>query len=547
MLVYLKVKNLAVIDEAVLEVHPGFVCLTGETGAGKSLVLDALSLLSGMRASTDLVRSGCEKAIVEAEFQVDDVDLELIDGDALFLRREINRNGRSRAFVNGVAVPNHVLQRYAECAFEIFGQSGQQVLLKPASHLAIFDQFAGLEGQAQDLGLAVEEFKGALKDYWKAMDQEAERLKQIDFLHHQMAEIDAVGPDAEDDDIDRKLNRAYNRELIRQKRLTVDELIDRKMVPDLVDLTEDVGKLAEFEPALGPYLEQLASMQGLLDELRRDVDGACEEESSGGDLDKLQARHSDLNRLFMKYGRNVGEVQAERKRLETELERLKAQQADSQKGWQLLVTRYADLVSKRDQLVARRRKALKAFDAGVSSELSRLSFPRASFQTQFEAPTWLANLPEAREIKLQGSRMQFLFSPNPGEDARPLAKIASGGELSRIMLALITTINPEHRRTMVFDEVDAGIGGETATHVGRRLARLGRGKQVICVTHLAQVACVADQHYKIEKYVIDGRTHTRLVLCDRDQRVSELARLMGGDPSSESLRRHAEAMMEGQA
>jgi len=544
MLRFLKIRNLAVIDQAELEVARGFVCLTGESGAGKSVLIDALLLLGGGRASSDLVRTGCDKAVVEAEFELDEVpeELELLDGPQLFLRREVGKDGKSRAFVNGVMVPAGILGQYGEFAFEIHGQHGQQRLLKAAYHQGVFEEQTGLRDKAEAFDRTLDAFKGRLKQYWTLKDSEAERLKEMDFLRMQLAEIDAVGPKDEDADLDQRLKVARNAERIRSGKERLSKLLSRDLVPRLAEAEKLMEGLREFLPDLEPYLKEMVTLSTSL----RDLDAEVQFMGEGDDattLADLEARESQLNRLFLKYGRDLEEVTAERAALAARLKDLNATTTGLDGVWRALEKDYRDLLAGRTALHAARVDAAAHFEEKVRHNLDKLALKGAVFQLDNRWEPWPETLGKDRDLHLHGAHIQFLFSPNPGETARPLARVASGGELSRVLLALIAAFDRGTSRLLVFDEIDAGLGGETAHAVGAMLKKLGDAHQVLCVTHFAQVARCARQQIKIEKTVDGGRTYTRLVACDYEGRVSELARLMGGDSGAASLREHARAML----
>ncbi len=544
MLRYLKIQNLAVIDQAAIEIGAGFVCLTGESGAGKSVLIDALLLLGGGRSAADLVRTGCDKAVVEAAFELGDVspELELLEGRELFLRREVSADGKSRAFVNGVMVPAGILGQYGELAFEIHGQHGQQRLLKPAFHREIFDEHSGLRERVEGFERALDEFRSKYRTYWNLKDSEAERLKEIDFLQMQIGEIDEVKPGEADLDLDQRLKLARNAEMIRSSRERLGTLLGRNLLPNLGEAEKLIDGLAEYLPELKPYLAEVSSVATSLGELRSELN-IWDPVEDAGRLAELEARETLLNRLFLKYGRDLEEVLAERKRLGARLLELRQAGAGLEEHWAALLRQYESLGTLRQTLHQARLHSAETFAGNVRAHLDELALPGAVFEVDIQWADWPTKIDGLRELQLASPQIQFLFSPNPGESARALARVASGGELSRVLLALIAAFQRKTSRLLVFDEIDAGLGGETAHAVGRSLRQLGNLHQVLCVTHFAQVARFADQQIKLEKAVEGGRTFTRLVTCDFEARISELARLMGGDAAAESLREHARALL----
>ncbi len=544
MLRYLKIENLAVIDQAELDVGDGFICLTGESGAGKSVIIDALLLLGGGRASADLVRTGNAKAIVEAEFEIDapvtDEAFDLLDGEQLFLRREVTKEGKSRSFVNGSAVPNAVLQRYSALAFEIHGQHGQQRLMKERTHLTIFDAQTGMTDLARDFERAFSAFRKNWQHYWELRDGEAQRRRELDFIRQQIKEIKDVNPNEEDFDLDFRLRQARNTEAIRANRHDLHELLGRDLVPGLRKSKKLLEQLIEFDPVLEPYLEQVESLSFTLQDLHGDTMGDWMPDDSLADLEQ---RENDLNRLFFKYGLNVQEVLDELARLEESAVALEADTAGLDGRWRDLEKEYGVLQKQRTAVEQKRLAAAKTFSATIESELHDLHLKGAGFVVDHQWDAWPEALSQDRELSFAALRFRFLFSANPGEPAKALSKVASGGELSRVMLALIHSFQRKQAVLLVFDEIDAGLGGETVHAVGEKLASLGRDHQVMCVTHFAQVARFADQQIKLEKSVRDGRTFSSLVVCDHEQRIAELARLLGGDSSSSSLLDHARQLI----
>ncbi len=547
MLRTLRVKNLAIIDLAELELDGGFVCLTGESGAGKSVLIDALLLLAGTRASSDLVRSGCDKAVVEASFTLPEQspEHELLEGDELFLRREVTAEGRSRALVNGVMVPNSVLGSYAELAFEIHGQHGQQRLLRQTDHLGIFDEQVALSDQSQAFRARLEELRTDFRAWWEQKDGEARRLKEIDFLKLQIAEIAEVGPREEDADLELRLKAARNGETIRAARADLATLLNGDLMPGLTRLTRLLDTLREYDPSLDAYREQVDGASATLGDLFAEV-SYRDDEYDAAALRAMEERENALNRLYMKYGRNLEEVMAEHATLKRRLAALQGASSGLEEGRRALEARYAELLEAGRALQAAREKAAIPFARKVEKKLRSLAMPGARFAVHCHAPAWPARLTEDRVLALPAPELSFQLAANAGEPLRPLARVASGGELSRVLLALISAFQRDSGRLLVFDEIDAGLGGETAHKVGRELADLGRRHQVLCVTHFAQVARFADHLIKIEKKVRGGRTTTSLVSCDTEQRVDELTRLLGGDEASPDLRQHARKLLAAQ-
>jgi DNA repair protein RecN (Recombination protein N) len=441
-------------------------------------------------------------------------------------------------------VPNAVLQNYGDLAFEIHGQHGQQRLLKARNHLHIFEEQTGLGGDFADFAKAMAEFRAAFRHFWELKDGEAERLKEIDFIDHQLTEIDGIAPSEEDRELEDKLRLARNHELIRAREQELHNLLSENLIPDLKRCERLVREIAEFKAPLKPYLNDLESLTASFGELQAEFnDFQDPDDNAEVELAHLEARETALNRLFMKYGRDLDEVLAERERLQQRATELKRDSSGLEQQWSQLSKTYAALCTRKTKLDRSRQTAIKGFARAVKDHLRDLALKGASFEIGYTWPDWPAELPQTRDLNLAKPDFEFLFSPNPGEPVKPISRVASGGELSRVLLALISAFQRNGARMLVFDEIDAGLGGETAHAAGAKLAGLGKGHQVVCVTHFAQVARYANQQVKIEKRVRGKRTFTSLVVCDYQQRIAELARLMGGDADSESLREHARDML----
>ncbi|PIE89887.1 MAG: hypothetical protein CR997_08700 [Acidobacteria bacterium] len=548
MLHYLKVSNFAVIKSVELEFQGGFTCLTGETGAGKSLIVGALGLLSGKRVSSDAIRTGAERAFVEAVFSVpESCDLsnyELLEDRELILRREVTQKGRSRAFINGVMVPNQLLSTYAGLVFEIHGQHGQQNLMKEALHLQLFDRHVNLQSDREALDRKCSSFMQQFRSYWDAVDNEGRLLKELDFVQLQIAEIDAVAPSKDDEEIDTKLKIAENAELIRMLKEELIELVNDTLSPATRRLLDILEKLWEFEPVYKAYGEQLAGFNLTFEELRQEIQNGLFDESDEEALTQLRERSNRLNQLYLKYGANLEAVLDERTRLNAHRKKLQNQTGGLNREWNKLCEDYVLLRAEQIQLNDRRKQRNKSFETELSRTLELLSFPQSAFCNRWQFGEWPESLPADRSFQFPRTALSFLFSPNLGEEPKALKRVASGGELSRVMLALIVSLSRERGKTLVFDEVDAGLGGETAGVVGEKLASLGVDNQVLCVTHLAQVARYATSHWLVQKSVKKNRTESSFSILDAEKRVIEIARLLGGNSSAEGLLLHARKMLE---
>jgi DNA repair protein RecN (Recombination protein N) len=550
MLRFLSIKRVAVIDSAEVDFEPGLNVLTGETGAGKSILVEAVGLLLGGRASGDLVRTGEENAAIEAIFES--------GGEELLVRREITSQGRSRAFVNGSLVTAGALKELASRLIELHGQHEHQTLLDPATHLAIVDAFGALDQAADRTAAAFAAMRLAKEELEEARKSIADRASRQELAAFQLSELDKVAPQPlEDDELAALRGVLANAD--RVERLCTEAYTtlydnDGAVLAGLGSVWRRVGDLAALDPQFKPYLDAREGIKSQLEDLAsflRKYAGTIE--SSPERLQQVEDRLAQLERLKRKYGPTLSEVIARRDALRrqlTELEQGGERAADLERACEQ--ARRAYLASAQALGVERRRAA-----AELVGTLEKALGDLAMEQTRFEVRFNVEALPESA-WSLQGvDAAEFFVSPNPGEELRPLVRVASGGELSRIMLAIKTLTArsrhgfsqatdrpPSHASPgLIFDEVDAGIGGRVADVVGRRLRMLGSAFQVLCITHLPQIAAMADTHFQIEKRVEGGRTLTSVRRLGGEERVEELARMLGGESVTDGVRQAAREML----
>jgi DNA repair protein RecN (Recombination protein N) len=549
MLRFLRIQHLAVIDSVEVEFDPGLNVLTGETGAGKSILVEAVGLLLGGRASGDLVRTGEDSAAIEALFES--------GGDELLIRREITAQGRSRAFINGALATAGALKDLSARLIELHGQHEHQTLLDPSTHLGVLDTFGSLDSLAGPCALAFEACRTAQEELARVRTAASDRNARLELIAFQLGELDRAAPKpGEDDELSALRHVLASAE--RVERLCVESYAslyerDDAILSALGNVWRRVAELADLDPQFQPYLEAREAIKSQLEDLalflRRYAEGI---EASPARLQEVEERLALLERLKRKYGPTLADVisrhralQLERSDLECGDERI----AELERAVDAARTAY--LAAAQALSNARRRVA-----GGFATQLETLLAELAMEQTRFEVRFGGA-LPEAEWSARGIDAAEFFVSPNPGEDLRPLARIVSGGELSRIMLAIKTlTATSRHGFNdaadrppstaapgLVFDEVDAGIGGRVADVVGRKLRGLGSAFQVLCITHLPQIAAYADTHFQIEKRVDHGRTKTTVRRLDEARRVDELARMLGGEAISDGLRRSAREML----
>lgn len=542
----LTVENLAVVERVRLPLSPGFTVLTGETGAGKSLVVDAVALVLGARASAEQVRSGADAARVEAIFDAPPLDAEdamadvVAAGDGLaIVRREVGADGRSIARVNDRTVTVGGLANLGMRLGEIHGQHDQQRLLEPAHQLALLDGFGGHAALVASVADAHRAWRATVAAAAELLTDAHELARRVELLRHQVDEIAGAAPrSGEDAELEAQLRAAEHAEAIaRAAAEAVAALRDDAGASDLLGSAErSLLAAAQHDERFTPLADRAAGLAAEAAELARDAAAAGE----GIDLDPA-ARAAAEERLAMiydlrrKYGDSLEAVIAFGSAATAELERLENQEgererlrAEEQRLRAELETRAADLNR------ARSEAATRLSDA-VNAELPPLGLPSGAFGVEVE-PVEIGSS--------GGDRVTFTFAPNPGEPPRPLGRIASGGEASRLSLALkVVLAAADETPLLVFDEVDAGVGGRNASALGERLRELSRYHQVLCVTHLPQVAAFADAHIVVGKRVADGRTATEARALDAEARAKELAAMLAGEGAGEEAHAAAEALL----
>jgi DNA repair protein RecN (Recombination protein N) len=557
MLKLLRINNIAIIAELELEFGSGLSLLTGETGAGKSILIDALGLLFGARASSEVIRTGEERAVVEAVFESAGAARAgeghglPVEGKELVLRREVHVSGKGKATVNGALVPVSVLRELAPWLAAIHGQHEPQGLLDPETHITVLDRHAGLADDAEALAgpfRRLREVEAELEALRRDR-REAERRREM--LDYQATEIEKAHLAAGEEEAlrqEKQIQASAGRlaELSSDAyRLLYDD--EDAVVSLLGQVYRKVEELSAIDPRLAPHLEAKAAVRASLDDLAlflRDYREGLQ--VSPGRLDEIESRLDLVERLKRKYGATVEEVIAFGARCRADLASLgspEEREAARQRERQELAGKY--LTAAR-ALSRKRRSAARDLEKRMQSELAELAMEKTRFKVQFQPD--VAGDDDGAVWTEQGlETAEFLISPNPGEELRGLARIASGGELSRILLALksaATYDDPEEGKTLVFDEVDAGIGGRVAEVVGRKLRAIAERHQVLCVTHLPQIASMADSHFVVRKRVERGRTITDVRPLADAERVEEIARMLGGETVTETARRHAREMVK---
>ncbi len=560
MLRELRVRNLAVIESLTVPFGPGLNVLTGETGAGKSILIDALTLLLGERAQpAETIRAGAESATIEAVFDaprkspvatlLQEHGITLEDGQ-LVVRRELVRGGRGRVFLNDANTTLALLERLGETLVEVHGQHEHQALLRSARHLDLLDAFAGLGILRDRLRQRHDEWRSASAELDALRVSARDQVARTTQYRETMAEIDGarLRPSEEEE------LREERRRLVNAERLAEGATgAYRELYDDPASAVERAGRaasllrdLARIDPEIQPTIQALDTALVHLDEtarvLRSYRDGVVFDPPR---LDAIERRMDEIGRLKRKYGESVEAVLTLRVRLETDLEGLARAGEDEGRLAERVERLRTELVTRATDLAERRDQAVGRLETAVLAELAALDLEGAVFRVRLvrerAGQGELGVGPQAWRLGPKGvDQAEFLFSGNAGEDARPLARIASGGELSRTMLALkVVLAATDAVPVLIFDEVDVGIGGKTADTVGKKLRQVSRTRQVLCVTHLPQIAAYADQHFRVEKREDDGRTATTVAALVKNDRVREVARMLGGESVTDTSLQHA--------
>ena len=550
MLLTLSIKNFAIIDRLDVEFAPGFNVLTGETGAGKSIVMDAIGLLLGDRASPELIRTGCEEAAVEALFDLAGhtglqellAEAGFPVGEELVLRRMISRGGRSRAYVNGGLATLAQLQPLTEQLVAVCGQHEHQALLGREAHLPFVDRFGGHAALLAN-------YRGCYMAWCETGERLArlaaadrERSQRLDLLRYQDQEIaQAQLRRGEEEELTAERLLLQNAERLAAAASGGFETLygaDGAVCERLGRLAGELEGLSGIDPTLGLLAETLRqalySLEDVAAQLRSHLGRISYEP---GRQDDIEERLALLSAMKRKYGATVAAILEYQTAIAGEIHELEHAGETCAALESERVRQHAELLAAGMRLSAARQDAGRRLGTAMQRELADLAMTGAQFEVQFTP------LPEAGPDGLE--RGEFLLAPNRGESLLPLSRIASGGELSRILLAL-KRVSPgqEQVPTLIFDEVDAGIGGVTATAVGEKLRAVSRTAQVLCVTHLPQVAAGADRHFLVVKREVDGRTVTGVELLGEESRVAEMARMLGGAQVTERTLAHAREMID---
>lgn len=552
----IRIKNLALVAELCLEFSPGYNSLTGETGAGKSVIIGALQLLVGERADRSLIRSGADSCSVEAVVEVSRVSskvaalleasgLEPCEGDQLLLRRVITAAGANKQFINGSAATLQTLSDLGDLIVDFHGPHEHQSLLNPLRQLDLVDAHAGAWPLRSQFAVLVAERAQTQRQLIELAGDERDQAQRIDLLRFQANEIEAARlVPGEETELDEEYQRLSNAARLQELSQAALQILNEEE-SNLLQLSGGLGRLLQELQRLDPTAAHLGTQQQQASEMLRDLLSDLSRYADSVELNperlaEVQARLDLMHTLKRKYGPSLEDVVAFGKQARSQLALLEDRDGEVERLRQAAERLDRELGRLGKELSVCRSKSLARMAKAIEAELAALGFRQSRFSVELSALER-----KSTDVRWHSSgldEVEFLFSPNPGEPQRPLRAIASSGEMARVMLAIKTVLAKEDETpVLVFDEVDANVGGETAYSVGRKMRQIGEGHQVLCITHLAPVAAAADHHFVVSKDVRDGRTFSDVRRLADEERVRELARMLGGQ--GEAAIQHARSLL----
>ncbi|MBQ4065260.1 MAG: DNA repair protein RecN [Clostridia bacterium] len=560
MLSSLHIENIAVIKCADIDLEKGFCVLTGETGAGKSILIDSIGLILGARPAKDLIRNGETKASVSALFTdldkplsrlPESLDVSPDEDGCLYLTRTVDLDGKAQTKLNGRTVPVSMQRELMSYLLNVHGQNDNRILMSTAAQLEYLDSYAGNGDLLSEYGKAYEKMEDCRRRILSLARDEREKARTLELLRYQVADIDAAKLKlGEEEELIARRDKVKNAEkILKQTRLITKALYrNEKSLPAYELIKKAIGAISsvsDYLPHAEAYIEKLTAMTYDLEDIGLTVEDLSENEYDDPDaeLDRIETRLDQIGKLERKYGSDIAEILAFRDRAAAELAEIEG--ADERlEDYKLELSGYkreaTELAAK---LTASRKTAAKTLEEGVVSELAYLEMPKVRFRVDIRRS--LDGDGKAKLNRHGGDDVEFLLSANPGEPLKSLAKIASGGELSRIMLALKSVNAADSEgETLIFDEIDTGVSGKTSQKIGMRLRKLAEHNQVICVTHSAQIAAEAHAQYLIRKSEHEGRVETTVTPLDREGRIRELARILGGVNITDKILSSAAEMLD---
>ena len=556
MLTLLKIKNIALIDELSIEFGDGLNLLTGETGSGKSIIVDSLGALTGERVSNDLIKEGRQTAVIEGLFSIpvgkglgvifDESGIEIDNGE-LIVRRELSATGKNRVFINDHLVTQGFLRRIGTFLVDIHGQGEQAALYDVETHVDMLDEFANVSKELTCTAAAFVALALVRSELASFEKDTAEKLRLLDVLHFQVREINTAtlrpGEDAELEEEKRRVGNVEKLTALSDDAFALLYDNAESTAATLEKAQRKITELADFDSRFAGYAEGIASARAVIEDLAFAVrDFRTHLEFSPARLDEIENRLAEITRLKRKYGDSIEAVLEHLRVADERLQNIETSEFREEQLKKKVAILQIEYATAAGQLHDKRLSAARKFEKLVEQNLRAVALEKAKFEVRIEK-----NDDADGKFGSKGfDRIEFYFSANPGESPKPLAKVASGGEASRLMLILKTTIKASGpQKTSVFDEIDVGIGGRVAEAVGRKLKALAASQQVLCVTHQPQIASLADRHFTVYKETAGGRTSVKTRQLTDAEQVEEIARMLAGEHITEAARENARSMLAG--
>lgn len=555
MLSSLTIKNFAIIDKIQIDFQPKMTVLTGETGAGKSIVIDALGLLAGGRGSADYIRKGKKKALLQALFILpknapayrilDEVGISY-DDNGLILQRELYRNGHNICRINGELVNLTNMRRVGETLIDIHGQNEHQELMRPDKHLSLLDSFANKQLRAlkDKYSESYQQYRKEKASLEKKEKNEKDWVQRLDMLQFQVQEIKTAQLQPEEEEqLAEEKEQLDNYQAIHDALENSYQLLsgeENDALGQVGSVMEQMQRVAEFSPDLGQISQRVTdAYYGLSDSVRDVSNQLATMEWDEDRLDQIEHRLDDIHQLKRKYGNSISEILNYYQKIKSELKDMQQTDADSDEQKERVDELFKKSKQIARQLSSERKKSAVQLEKAVHKQLKALYMEKAVFSVKFLQGT-------DERLNSEGlDQVEFYIQTNPGESMGPLARIASGGELSRVMLALKTIFAQRQGVTsIIFDEVDTGVSGRVAQAIAEKINLIAQSSQVLCITHLPQVAAVSDHHYLVTKHVQDGRTETRVERLRQSEKIEELARMLAGTEITDLARKHAAELLK---
>jgi DNA repair protein RecN len=551
----LTIKNFAIIDKIQIDFQPKMTVLTGETGAGKSIVIDALGLLAGGRGSADYIRKGKKKALLQALFILpknapayrilDEVGISY-DDNGLILQRELYRNGHNICRINGELVNLTNMRRVGETLIDIHGQNEHQELMRPDKHLSLLDSFANKQLRAlkDKYSESYQQYRKEKASLEKKEKNEKDWVQRLDMLQFQVQEIKTAQLQPEEEEqLAEEKEQLDNYQAIHDALENSYQLLsgeENDALGQVGSVMEQMQRVAEFSPDLGQISQRITdAYYGLSDSVRDVSNQLATMEWDEDRLDQIEHRLDDIHQLKRKYGNSISEILNYYQKIKSELKDMQQTDADSDEQKERVDELFKKSKQIARQLSSERKKSAVQLEKAVHKQLKALYMEKAVFSVKFLQGT-------DERLNSEGlDQVEFYIQTNPGESMGPLARIASGGELSRVMLALKTIFAQRQGVTsIIFDEVDTGVSGRVAQAIAEKISLIAQSSQVLCITHLPQVAAVSDHHYLVTKHVQDGRTETRVERLRQSEKIEELARMLAGTEITDLARKHAAELLK---